>query len=246
MDEMRKPFFVAAIILALLCIGVEAGSAFWQRSGVTEGRSLSVEDPETRKLLEDSREEPSPPRPGMGIASLVALDVLVLFSLSLMVSSFLLTDNVTGRIQGCVTLITALLMLLGCVAALFTALGKTLLMLGLFCSPPFGTAAYALTWGFFDTEGAAVTLGILVMLKLAFGACLLLANQRFAKNKGMILFLLTTVVATFIVQFCHALVPGILASITDGVAAIVILVLAIIWLIAMLFGSVISVVKAIV
>jgi len=249
MDELRKPFLIAAVVLAVLCIAVETGSSLWQRGqAAVSAQSLgqTVTDPETALLLRASGEQPGPPRPGIGIASLIALDILVLFTMALVVSPFVISHQVTGRMQGIVTLIVAILLLITTFTALIKAIGLTLLMAGLFVATPFGTVAYLLTWGFFDTGGAAVTLGILLLLKLGLCACLLLANQRFAKNKGLVLVLITTLVATLLLQFLHGFVPGVLVSITDGIGAILILILALIWLIFMLIGSVISIVKAIV
>lgn len=247
MDELRKPFLIAAGALAVLCIVVETGSSLWQRGPVAvsaQALSQTVSDSETADLLRASGENPNPPRPGIGIASLIALDILALFTMGLVISPFVISHQMTGRLQGILTLIVAILLLLMTFVALMKAVGLTLLMAGLFVATPFGTIAYVLTWGFFDTGGAAVTLGIILLLKLGFCACLLLANQRFAKNKGLVLFLLTTLLATLILQFLHGAVPGVLVSITDGIGAIIILILALIWLIAMLIGSLISIVKA--
>jgi MFS superfamily sulfate permease-like transporter len=49
-------------------------------------------------------------------------------------------------------------------------------------------------------------------LKIPFGVCLVLAQQRFRQNKGLVLMVLTFFVATAIVSFLHGLVPGFLVS----------------------------------
>jgi len=48
-----------------------------------------------------------------------------------------------------------------------------------------------------------------------------------------------------VVTFLHGMVPGILVSITDDIAAIVLAIVAIIWAIVLLVGSIPAVVKAV-
>jgi hypothetical protein len=67
------------------------------------------------------------------------------------------------------------------------------------------------------------------MLKLAFAACLILAHQRFIQNKGLVLIILTSLAANIIVSFLNGLAPAPLVSITDGIAAIVVFVLVVLW-----------------
>jgi len=136
-------------------------------------------------------------------------------------------------------------LLLGAIGAIFLTLAKVMLMIGLFLSVPFGTLAYLAIWGFFNTGAAKAALGLLMALKLGFGACLVLAHQRFLQNKGLVLIVFTSLLANLIVSFLHAVVPSVLVSITDGIAGIVVLILAVIWAIFLLIGSVISVIKAI-
>jgi hypothetical protein len=108
----------------------------------------------------------------------------------------------------------------------------------------FGMIVYLIIYGFFDRTGANVTLSLLMMLKLAFAACLILAHQRFIQNKGLVLIILTSLAANIIVSFLHAIVPVPLVSITDGIAAIVLFVLVIVWAAFFLVGSIVAVVKA--
>ena len=62
--------------------------------------------------------------------------------------------------------------------------------------------------------------------------------------KGLVLIVLTSLVAGLVVSFLHGFVPGILVSITDAVAGIVVAILAILWAAFLLLGSVFSVVAA--
>jgi len=91
----------------------------------------------------------------------------------------------------------------------------------------FSTIVYLIIFGFFDRTGANVTLSLLMMLKLAFAACLILAHQRFIQNKGLVLIILTLLAANIIVSFLHAFVSEPLRSITDAIATIVVFVLVV-------------------
>jgi VanZ family protein len=85
-----------------------------------------------------------------------------------------------------------------------------------------------------------------MFLKLAFAACLVLAHPRFLQNKGLVLIVLTSLLANVIISFLHGFVPVFLVSITDLIAALISGVLAAVWAVFLLVGAVISVVKAIV
>jgi VanZ family protein len=79
--------------------------------------------------------------------------------------------------------------------------------------------------------------------KLGFAVCLVLAQQDFVKNKGLVLILLTSLLANIVVSFLQALVPGFLVSITDAIAAIVVLILAVVWGLFFLIGSIPAIFK---
>lgn len=173
------------------------------------------------------------------------LDGLMLLSVCLMGVSFLLTDRLIGRVQGVITLVVSLVSLIFAVVNIITTLFKVLLMIALFAAVPFGTIAYMAKWGFFDRVGATALLGVLLVLKLAFAGCLVLSHQRFLQNKGLVLMIITSLLANFIVSFLQGMVPVFLVSITDGIAGIVVLILAAIWAIVLLVGAIIAVIKAI-
>jgi hypothetical protein len=124
------------------------------------------------------------------------------------------------------------------------AIAEVITMVALFFAFPFGTIAYLAIWGFFPRGGAAALLSSLMFLKLVCAGALVAAHQRFLQNKGLILLMLTSLVATLVVAFLHGLVPGILVSITDGIGAIIVSIVAIIWAVILLIGSVPAVVKA--
>jgi len=226
MDRLRLPFFIVAIVLIFLVTLGEAGSAAF----------LSQSDSQLKNLGSSA--------PGWGVPTMALLDGLILFAVGLMGLSMILAKGIHAKIQGIVTLIVSLLLLLGCILmgiAIFTLI---LLMVGLLLAPIFGTAFYLAVYGHFDTGAAAATLSILMILKIVFAICLVLAHERFLQNKGLVLLILTTLLAQIITSFLQGFPPGILVSITDAVAGLITVILTALWTIFFLIGGVISVVKA--
>ena len=220
LDTLRKSLFFVAFVLIVLTLLIELGSA------IASGFKADVI--------------------GLGIPYLVLLDSMLVFTISLMACSLFIPERIQGRIQGILTLIISIVIILFSIVKVFVALGKLILMLSLLLSPIFGTIAYLAIFGDFERTSAAVTLSLLMTLKLFFAGFLVFAHQRFLQNKGLVLFILTSLIANVIISFLHGFVPGFLVSITDAIAAIVIAILAIIWAIVFLVGSIISIVKAIV
>jgi hypothetical protein len=218
-DSLRKPLFLIAVGLIFIVLLIELGSG----------------------LVASLRASAS----GMGIPYLALLDGLLVFTIVLMACSLLIPERAHGRIQGAATLIVSLIVIIVGVAKIFTAIGKLFLMLGLLLAPIFGTIAYLLIFARFPRGEAAVSLSLLMTLKLFFAGFLVFAHQRFLQNKGLVLLTLSSFIATIIISFLHGFTPGFLTSITDAVAAIVVAIIAVIWAIVFLVGSVISMVKAI-
>lgn len=254
MDTLRKPLFVAALILIAIVVVVELGAVEFLRAPVGQAAQLNdlippsgelrdafdeLDADEVRAIL--TQDKP----PGLAIRTLALVDGILLFTVGLMAVSLLIGEHLHGRLQGIVTLVVALLLLLGALALILTvALPLLLLMVSLFLAAPFGTLAYLAVYGFFNRGGASVILGLILTLKIAFVVCLVLAQQRMLQNKGLVLMILTSFLATVVVSILHGIVPGFLVSITDVVAAIVAAILAAIWAIFMLVFSLSSVVKA--
>ena len=252
LDGLRTPFFIASAVCCLLVVLIEAGagvllpvgqpSAAEVRSRIVEAGVDPPDDAELRATLK-TRED-KPPRPGYALSSLAMIDGLVLLTVGLMLLAMLIPDRVHGRIQGAITLILSLLSLVTGVIVIFVLIGLLLTMLGLFLAVPFGTIAYLAIWGFFDLGAANATSSVLLLLKVVAAACLVLAHQRFLQNKGLVLIVLTSLLASVIVSFLHGLVPSILVSIADVVAALIVLVLGCLWALFLLIGSLVSVFKA--
>lgn len=222
MAAMRKPFFIIALVLMALIVAIEMGSSFFFGTMTNAG-------------LE---------KPGLGIPYLALLDGLLLFGVSLIGLGLILPDRLQGRVQGILTLIVSLLMLLLSIVMIVTAVGLLMLMASLLIAVPFGTAIYFTHYAVFDTTGAAITLSIIMTLKLVFAVFLLLAHERFLEMKSLILMILSSLLATIIVSFLHGFAPAtFLVAITDDIAAIIIAILAVIWSLVLLIGSIPAVIK---
>jgi len=250
MGELRKIFFIFAVIAIVLALLLELGSSLFRNTDSPDKGSITsaagdagIKSDETD--IDLNSVEPNSAPPGLAIRYLAFLDGLLVFTMVLMTLSMLLPERIHGRIQGIITLIVSLLVGIGSVVAIIAAVILFFTMFGLFVAVPFGTIAYLAVWGFFDKGSAAAVLGILLFLKLAFGILLILAHQRFLQNKGLVLMILTSLLANVIISLLHGFVPGILVSITDAIAAIVVGILALIWAIVLFIGSIFSVLKAI-
>jgi hypothetical protein len=228
LDTLRKPFFVAALALIGAAVLLEVGAAAMLRDMSESVAALDV------------------PRPGLGIPAIGLLDVLLLYTVLVMGAALIVPERIQGRLQGLVTLVFSILLLLADVALLFATLSGLILMLTLLMAPIFGTIAYLALWGTFDTSSAKAALALTMSLKLAFAACLVLAHQRFLQNKYLMLLLILSVASTFALGVLHGIVPGFLVSITDAIGALVVAIVVAVLGVMFLVGSVVSVVKAIV
>lgn len=226
MDELRKPFFILALVFIGLAMLLEMGSSLLIGAVAPAAAARSNAE-------------------GVGVSSLAVLDALVILTVGLMATSLLLPERVQGRIQGLISLVVSLLVLLASLALLILGFGLVSLMLSLLLAPIFGTIAYLAIYGDFDRTTVATILSLLMLLKLGFAICLMLAHQRFLENKGLVLLVATSLLAVLLIGFLHALVPGYLVSITDVIGAIVVAVLALIWAVIFIVGGLISVVKAV-
>lgn len=219
LDTLRKPLFIIAVALIMIALLIELGSAMI--AGLGAGK------------------------PGLGIPDLALLDGLLVFTMILMACSLFIPERVQGKIQGVATLIISVVVIILGIAKLFTAIGKLFLMLGLLLAPIFGTIAYLIIFAGFPHGTAAVSLSLLMTLKLFFAGFLIFAHPRFLQNKGLVLMVISSFIATILISYLHGFVPGFLVSITDAVAAIIVVIIAMIWAIVFLVGSIISMVKAI-
>lgn len=258
LDRLRLPLFVAALVCLALAFLVEIGAAALVPAVATEPLDLAaamagpladdladLDDDEKEDALSEARtlqaqEDP----PGLGIPALALLDVLLVFTLVLVALGLLVPERIHGRVQGVATLVVSLLVLLGSIALVLRTFTELMVMLALLVSVPFGTLTYLAIYGSFPTGAAAAVLSASTFLKLAFAVLLVLAHQRFLQNKGLVLLIVTSLVAGLVVDFLHAVVPGFLVSITDAVGGLVAGVLTVVWALVLLIGSLVAIVKA--
>jgi hypothetical protein len=226
MADLRKPPFILALVLILLAVLLESGTGLFLRSAPHAPPGLGAT------------------APGYGIPFMALIDGLILFTVALMGSSRLLGDALQGRIQGILTLIVALVVLIVSIVLIMGALLLLALMICLLVAVPFGTLVYMVVYGHFDRSGAQVILSLLMLIKLGFAACLLLAQGEFAQNKGLVLIVLCSLIAQVVTSFLHGFVPLPLVSITDAVAGIIAAIIAAIWSIFFLVNSLRSVFRA--
>ncbi|AIZ45122.1 hypothetical protein QR90_08410 [Deinococcus radiopugnans] len=218
MDTLRKPFFLAATLCLLLVVLVEVGQSFQGDAGQA--------------------------RPGFGIPYMALIDGVLLYNIALMGLALIIPERVQGRVQGLVTLILSTALLLGTLVLGLVAFATLSLMLAMVLSF-FGWPVYLVAFGGFDRHGAAITLALLMTFKLAFAVLLVMAHQRFLQNRSLVMLILTSFICGLMLVWLHALVPGVLVSVTDAIGAIVIAVLAFIWGLLLLIGGAVSTVKSI-
>lgn len=218
-ERLRLPFFVAALVCLALAVLLELGTLRFVSSG--EGHP-----------------------PGLGIAYLALVDATVLLTLLLMALPIVIGRDLAGRLQGLISLIFAILVIIGGIIAIFVAVSLLLLMIGLLLAVPFGTIAYFALFGGFDRGRASIFLGLIMLLKVVFAICLPLAQQRFLLMKGLIVLVLLSFVVTIVVGFLQGVVPGVLVSITDAIAAIVVGIVGVILAVVTLVFAIVAVVRA--
>ncbi|HEX7897223.1 MAG TPA: hypothetical protein VF950_05660 [Planctomycetota bacterium] len=226
---MIVPLFVVGLVCAALAFFGELGSSWVSLAKTADAGLASLGD--------------APP--GVGIPYLALLDGLILYTFGLMGLSMLLPSGIHAKLQGIVTLIVSLLLLLGSIALIILTFILLIVMVTLLMAPIFGTIAYLALYGDFETGRAAGLLSAFMLLKLAAAVCLILAHPRFLQNKGLVLLVLTSLLAQVITSFLHGFPPGVLVSITDAIAGLITAILAAIWSVFLLVGSVIAVVKAV-
>jgi hypothetical protein len=222
-DELRRLPLIIALALIVIAVLIELGAAAFLRGSAPQG---------------------SPP--GYGIPYLALIDGILAYSLGLMVLALVLNPNLQAKLQGIVTLILSFLLALGCIVLILLTFVKLLIMVALFFAAPFGTIAYLAIWGDFPKGTAAVILAFLILLKIGATICLPIAQQRFLQIKSLILLIATSFLATLIVSFLHGLVPSPLVSITDALAGVIVGILALIWAVVILIGSINAVIQSLV
>jgi len=257
-ETLNRPLLVLALILIVIALGLDLGSSLLPISNSPGAIDTVVERTRpTLKKLDLSQQKDVIDKlragagagekpPGWGIPAMALVDGIVVYGLVMLVLPIFISQEFHGRISGLVTLIFSILLLIGAIALVITALIKTFIMVSLLMATPFGTIAYMIIWGFFNRAGATAILSLSMLVKLVFAICLILAHPRFLQSKGLVLMVLTSIVTVLIISFLHGLVPIVLVSITDMVAAIIIGIIAAVWGIVLLVGGIMGLVRAVV
>lgn len=243
MTSLRTPFLVLAVLCIALAVLVELGSSTLlggdgAGAGVAqEAAGLGVEIVGSTSAIDEP--------PGRAITYLALVDGVLLYTVLLMAASLVVPERAHARAQGVLTLVASIVLIVVAIVLAIIAFAELLVMVALFPAAPFGTIAYLALWGFFPRGDAAVVLSLLLVLKLAFAVFLVLAQQRFLQQKGLVLLVLTSLVGNLLIGFLHGLVPIIIVSIVDTIAALVIAVIAVVWGIVLLIGAIPSIVASI-
>lgn len=245
----RTPFFVALALLSFAFL-LEVGGGFLvtpddpDDSVLRELLREEIEDDADREaaLAEAgalARDRP----PGYGIRSLALIDGLLLLSLGLLALAMFVPHDVHGRLVGAVSLAGGFVVAVLAVLLLVAALTSVTLMIALLLSSPFGTITYVARYGFFDRGTAGTLLGLALLAKIGFVAFAVSAYPRFLREKGLLALTATSFGTLLLVSFLHGLVPRVLVSILDAVAAIVVAIVAIVWAVVLMVGSLTSILR---
>lgn len=244
LDRLRTPLFLIGVAAMLLVVLLELGASWFLGGHDVSGQLLAQASELDIELPGQPPSEGGSAPPGRAIPYLALVDGVVLFTVGLMAAGLVLPHRLHGRIQGIVTIVFAILLILAALVLLGIAIVEVITMVTLFFAFPFGTIAYLAIWGFFPRGEAAAVLAVLMFLKFVFAGALLLAQPRFLQNKGLVLMVVVSLVGNLVAGFLHGLVPGILVSITDDIAAIVFAVVSIILAIVLLIASIPAVLRA--
>jgi hypothetical protein len=251
MGSIRKPFFFLALGLLALAVLVELGSTLLLErrapASTVSGEDVrQIEPPLPPEAVSsvrvDVKSDDNPP--GLGISYLPYFDFLLLASVGLLGVAMIIGDRISGRVQGVVRLVVSVLLLFAVLVGFFKAMIELTIMVVLFTSAPFGTAAYFAIFADFDRTGAAVVLSLVILLKIGFVVCLALAQPRFLKQMGLMSLVATSFLLTIVVMILHNWFPRFLVSITDAIGAIVIAIVAFIWAIVFLIFAIVAIIKA--
>jgi hypothetical protein len=243
MSELRTPFLVLAVIFLVVVVLLELGSSHVM-GGNSAGADLSRQANDLDVSIDGSLGDVDEP-PGRAISYLALVDATLLYTAGLIALSLVIPERAHGRAQGVATFIGSIVLII--VAFIFGLIAfiELLVMVSLFFAAPFGTIAYLAIWGFFPRGEAAAVLSLLMLIKVVAIVFLVLAQQGFLKQKGLLALLATSLVCNLIISFLHGFVPLVVVSIVDTLSALIIAIIAVIWGIVLLIGAIPSIVSSI-
>jgi hypothetical protein len=221
---MRTPFFILALMLLLAAFALEIGSNWILLTPSQSGASSNVQSQ-------------------LGIPSLALFDASFVWTLVLMLLGIVLDRALVGRIQGVLTLVISIVIIILGIKTLLTSFILFLIMFALLSSF-FGWIVYIALWGSFDTADAATVLATITFFKLACAVLLVIAQQDYLKSTRFIILLLLSLLLDLLLSFLQGLPPGVLVSVTDAIGAIVISIVAIIYALVQAIFAIVAIVRA--
>jgi hypothetical protein len=213
-ERLRKPPFVAALVLLALVVAVELGAVAAVGAGPPDRAALTALAREQGLAAANAARAGAR---GLSVPALALLDAPLLLNAGLMAAALFAPASIQGRIQGAALLVAAIVNGLACAAV------------GLLAVARFPIAAFLP----FHRGAATAALGLILVLKVASGACLLAAQPRFAQNRTLLLVWATSAGATVILGGALNAVPAIAAGTADAIGALVLAIVAGVWAIVM-------------
>lgn len=222
MASVRTPFFILAALTMLLIVAFELSTLTFLTNTVSPEETVR----------------------GLGGPYLALLDGILLYSVLLMSIGHFRLKDLTARIASVVTLILSFFGVIGSFFMILAAFFLIILMLGLLLAVPFGTLAYFAAYADFPKNAAVAALSFVMILKLLFLVLLALAHPGYLKNRGLVIMIGLSLLATWLTSFLIALPPGFLSSITDAVGALITAIIGFIRLVMMFIMSIGAVYRA--
>jgi len=240
----RALLLYGALLCYVLVVGLEIGEALLGAPSPA-GDLLGASNPPlvAPEIASQIRTEPTPP--GRALPALALFDVLCLLTLALMSLSQVL-PAIAGRITGVASLIVSVGLVIAAIGTALACFVEVQIMLALFLAVPFGTLVYIGKYGFFDVSGSAGLIEAILGLKLLFAILMLIAQPTLLiRNKSFAVLILVSIGLTLVTDFLHSFPPMLLVSITDRIGSIVIALVASIWALLVLIGSLPAIAKAV-
>lgn len=243
MTKIQKIIYIIALILNISIISVELGSSFntgsrplpkeLQDFNIGKPKPESIELPQF-KFLPDLK-IPGAPLKALSLIDFYLLMTMVFFGLNYVISPSLITKT-----QGIITISISISVILFIITNIFILIAKIMFMIGLLIAPIFGTIAYFSLYGSYNKEKVLNIIQILQPLRISMITALLYTNIKYISNLGLVFIFATTMLLTWGLSFAYSLIPGFLLSIADGILAVIVLIVALIWSIKFLISSIIS------
>jgi hypothetical protein len=240
------PVYLACIAI-LVALGLEIGARFLPVPAMPPDpamfETLDDEDREAaqEQFARQSRDAERPP--GLALPALALLDGLLAWTGFLFATATVMAQGWHSRLRAVAMLLVCLAVIAAAVLMVMAAIAKLTLMLSLLLAAPFGTIAYLAVFGGFNSGGVLAMLGAATLCRALFIGLLLVASWRYLENKTLMLLTGTGFLGGFLIGLVFAFLPGILHSIGDAVAAIVLAIMALVWAIVLLLRSLPGLIK---